>query len=719
MSSHPGSLLSQRYEIREHVGSDGAVEVYRALDLRLGRDVALTVLEVHNLAGTDEYLRFEQEAQARAALQHPRIVTIHDFTHDATRIYLVAEWLEGESLRARLRRTALTWSQSRTLGLEWLDAISEIHAKGYALGNLTPASVFLEQDGHGKLFAYRLQKLDGGSAESYKLIQDLRNLAALLVQSLARPEGGPPLGREENRILQQLRLWAAGQGQVPLTEAALRELLIPKTASRWKQPLPWLAALLVLVATLSLAALPFFRRAPRAPRFSVALLPFENRQDPASDYLSPNLLHAVANELGRIPDIRIALAEGERPLGGSQDPLVLARHMGTDLVLAGNYRLEKGRLLVEARLLRTKDGSLFTRCRVERPLEEMLFLMTELEDQLRTALLGHPDSAPSSLSAASSRDPEAQRLCLQGLQLLENGKPGAFEKALACFQSALARDPSFALAYSGLSDTYCLMGCRGRLPRNEAQRLAEDSARKALGLDPALAQAHTALANARFRFSLDWMGAEGGFRQALRLDPNSSKAHQRFGLFLATLGHWEESLEHLRRALELEPLSTSIRVNYALDLHWAGRSQEAIQELSKVLDQDPSCRVALDSLWQIQEELGKIEEGLATARKLVDLGSLPGPALDTIRNAYEAKGLGGYWAQRIRQIEQERMDDTLRMAEVAALQGDKDRALRLLNRAFQERSPDLIYVPKDPALESLRKDARFIQILKQMKYPAV
>jgi serine/threonine-protein kinase len=174
----------------------------------------------------------------------------------------------------------------------------------------------------------------------------------------------------------------------------------------------------------------------------------------------------------------------------------------------------------------------------------------------------------------------------------------------------------------------------------------------------------------------------------------------------------------MRRALELEPLSLSCRTNYALDLHWAGRSQEALQEFDKILDQDPASIGALETLRQIQEELGKIPEALSTTQKLVALGGISEKAVTTLQNALGAQGARGYWAQRVRQVEQKKDLDPVRLAEVVALQGDKDRVFRLLDRAIQQQSPFLIYVPKAPAFEPLRQDPRFTQLLKRMSYPS-
>jgi tetratricopeptide (TPR) repeat protein len=710
-----GTLLSHRYEIRESIGQDGIVQVYRALDLRLGRDVSLTVLEVHNLAGTEEYLRFERESQARAAMQHPRITTIHDFGHDASRIFLVAEWMEGESLRARLGKGFLDWPEVRALGRDLLEGVEAIHEKGYALGSLDAASVFLEKEGRAKLFAYRLKKAGNGEPETAHFQMDLRALAVLLRGAL--PPRRPRMSRTDAQLLDRLHDWAeCDEPQVPLDIANMRDLLQERPSKPWKRRILWSLVPLLLLSGSGFLA--WRNHSVRKTQTIIALLPFQHLGgEGAFDAMGPDLLQSLAGELVRNPKFRVVLPGDGRTV--IEDPVATARKMQADLVLVGSYQIQKGHLTVNTQIFKTQDGSTLSRCRVERPLTEILSLATELEDRLQASLQDNHwlDSSPESYPS-DSKNPEARRLYLQGLQLLSGFSEEDLPKASACFQSAVSLDSSFALAHSGLADTYIRMGCQGMMPPRKARQLAETSTRKALLLDPGLAQAHASLAAIQFLYDRDWKGAEQELRQALLLNPNCAGSHQLFAVLQSTLGHWESSLEHMRRAVELEPLSLACRTHYAMNLHWAGRSQEAVQEFQKILDQVPKNAHALILLWRLREDLGQIEEALSIAKRLAELGIMTEKDAEALRNAYIAQGNKGYWAERVRQAERQKEMSPLLLAESVTLMGDKDRAFRLLRRALQEQSPLLTYVPKNPAFESLRQDPRFMQLLREMGYPA-
>ena len=217
MSLPTGTILGQRYELRAFVGSDGTLDVYRGLDLRLGRDVALTVLEILTIHTPEELISFEKEAQVRAGLHHPRIMTVHDFGHGARCAFQVAEWLEGQSLRRRLQRGPLSWKEARDVGEAVIEGLVILLRKGYTLRVLDTTSVFLQYDGQVKLFAYQLRRIEGGDILKAQK-EGLQTLAQVLL--LALGDGQESLDATlAERILPHLRSWA---GRTTLDASTLR-----------------------------------------------------------------------------------------------------------------------------------------------------------------------------------------------------------------------------------------------------------------------------------------------------------------------------------------------------------------------------------------------------------------------------------------------------------------------------------------------------------------
>mgnify|MGYP001056352974 CR=1 FL=1 len=193
MTLTSGTVLGQRYEIRDFVGSDGTLEVYKGLDLRLGRDIAITVLEIRNLQEPDKLLIFEQEARIRATLHHPRLMNIHDFGHDASCAFQIAEWLEGQSLRKRLKSGPLAWAEALAIGSEVLEGLDVIHSRGFSLLTLDETSVFLHREVGAKLFAYALKRIDGPDGIGFQAAErnGIQALARLLLDGLLRGNPEP------------------------------------------------------------------------------------------------------------------------------------------------------------------------------------------------------------------------------------------------------------------------------------------------------------------------------------------------------------------------------------------------------------------------------------------------------------------------------------------------------------------------------------------------
>lgn len=590
MTLPSGTLLGQRYEIRDFVGSDGTLEVYKGLDLRLGRDIAVTMLDIRGLQDPGKLLTFEREAQIRAALHHPRLMNIHDFGHDASCAYQIAEWLEGQSLRKRLKSGPLAREEALSIGSEVLEGLDVIHSRNITLITLDETSVFLHRAVGAKLFAYALKRVDG-------------------------PEGpGLPAARQESL-------------------KALARLLLDGLT----------------------------------------------RDNPEPE--------AHAHTLATLREI----AEGEGP--------DLRRRLETLLREAPSARKRRGRRFwIAAGLLATCSGFAY------------LF-----------AHRGFPRaSSPPDLpqppiqETQPTQDADAKRLYLYGMQLLDSRDADGLRRALTYLQGAATRDPAFAQAHASLGDCHGWMGLAGLLPRDEALRLGRASVQRALELDPGLGEAHAAAAFFDHWYERKPKEAGQEYRRAIELAPRSATVCHGYGVYLATTGSMDEGLKHLKQATELDPLSGTYRTSYARSLHESGRSREALDELAKAMDQGPTRQETLLVQREVLEQIGRIEEALQAAQRLGELGALSQSNVEALRTAFGTRGAKGYWNERVRQLEQSPDTDPVRLAEVVAFQGDKERVLRLLNRALREGSLQAVRIPQDPAFATLRADPRFVQIQKRL-----
>lgn len=702
----PGTLLGQRYEIQAYLGLGGPIESYQALDLRLGRDVSIASLDLHNQA-PEILIRFERAAQQRAAIQHPRLVTVHDFGQEGTRIYLVSQWLVGESLRRRLKQGKLPWSQAAQVGSEVLAGLDAARTLDCHLPFPDPAWIFLEAGDGTRLLAYL--GLDAPETERLTQPEECTRMAKMLLDC-TDPRSVPPTARLA------LEKWAQTPDQAD--PAGLRALLgatrpRPPLRSRFgKGLLGGLALLLVLVGLVG--AWEWLRPKPQGAT-TVTVLPFTVPADqPEMAYLRSGISQHVSQALAHIPGIRIASVGAEDGRVPKITPLQLARDLKAEWVVTGQIRQQGAKLRVDAELIHVADGRVARHFQVIRPGRELLGLANDLSGNLVLALSPNPGPAPGT-DPAGTQDPEAYRLYLQGRHFLAARETAGFRRAQASFQAAIARDPAYARAHAGLADTYNLMGVWQLVPPGECGRLASDSARRALTLDPDLAEAHASLAYARFRYFFDWVGAEQGFLEALRRDPHFAQGHHWYGFLLVILGRWEEAFHHLQQAVDLEPMSLPARVQLAMAFHWAGRPTDAMEQFRKVFEVDPAYRNGLSRYRVALEESGRLDEAIKVMEQETGLQSFPPEHALELRKALDKGGPQAYWKTRLHQLETG--VDPVVIAAAAVHVGDHARALQILEQAWRGRVVTLAWVSRMPSFAPLKDEPRFKELLRHLGLP--
>ena len=279
----------------------------------------------------------------------------------------------------------------------------------------------------------------------------------------------------------------------------------------------------------------------------------------------------------------------------------------------------------------------------ERELREVLALQGQLAGAIAEAVQVkvQPEEGRR-LAGRGAVDPDAYDAYLKGRLFSERRSSRDLSKAIACFQQAIARDPTYAPAYSGLSDVYRMFGVQG-LPPRECMPKAEAAARKALSLDDTLAEAHASLAGVLYRYQWDWQGGEREFRISLELDPGSAEGHRAYAVYLWTVRRNEEALSEMEHARELSPLSATINVELGAALVRVGRFGDAIQQVQKALEIDPKVGGAHTVLARAYEGQGDGRRALAA----LESGSDSGRANAWLAYGMEPPGAGArrsrYW----------------------------------------------------------------------------
>jgi TolB-like protein/Tfp pilus assembly protein PilF len=461
---------------------------------------------------------------------------------------------------------------------------------------------------------------------------------------------------------------------------------------------------------------------------TLAVLPFDNLSgDADQEYLSDGLTEEMITQLARLEPDRLrvtARSSTWKYKRGDRDLPRLRQELGVDYVLEGSVRRAGERVRVTAQLVQTVDQTHILAETYEREMRDVLVLESEVARSVARAIaMRLAPEAEARLAGARPVRPESYQDYLRGRYFFNRKSEAALRQALGYFQRAVAADPGYAPAYSGLADSYVSLGASsivGGLPPREAMPEAKAAALKSLEIDGALAEAHSSLAMVHLLYDWDLAASEKEFKRALELDPDYTASHHWYSHCLLPLGRTEDSLAESRRALELEPLSLVINVHLGWHYLYARQYDQAVEQDRRALELDPTFPQAQRySAWAFLQK-GRREEAIAALRAaLSGLGPQPeveaelGHALAVAGRRAEAQAvLAG-----LRDASSGRYVPPYAVALVHAGLGDRDQALAWLDKAYDERSDYMPYLGLEPMLDSLRSDPRFAALVRRVRLP--
>jgi serine/threonine protein kinase/tetratricopeptide (TPR) repeat protein len=490
---------------------------------------------------------------------------------------------------------------------------------------------------------------------------------------------------------------AASSASVSSTPAA------PATGRSRKLLAIGVAAILVVAAALGFY---FLRgRGDSKQVSSIAVLPFVNATaDPNNEYLSDGLTESLISTLSQLPNLKVmARSTVFKFKGKDEDPRQIGQALKVGAVLMGRVTQHGDELGVQADLVNTADGTELWGSHYERKLADVTQVQSDITRDISSSLRIQLSGAEQQrLGRAGTTSPEAYRLYLEGRQLWYTRKPEGLKKSIDLFQQAIAADPSYALAYSGLADTYNIASAYIPLTSKQAELLADEAARKALELDDSLSEAHAARAFALANL-WKWSEAEVEFRRALELNPNNAAAHYFYAIgYLAPENRIDQALEQYRIALSLDPLSSIVNTNYALMLMQARRYAEALAQFQKVLARDPDFPPAHYKLSQLHATTGRFAEAVSELRKTF---------VKPISVSEDAKGY------RDLAMTLEGTDRSALVAVASAAYGERDQSFQYLEKAYSDGDGELLTAIRSPALDPLRSDPRYADLMRRLGLP--
>ena len=466
-------------------------------------------------------------------------------------------------------------------------------------------------------------------------------------------------------------------------------------------------------------------RSPRVSKTvgSLAVLPFENTSgDPEHEYLSDGITGSLINVLARLPKLRVmAQSTVARYKGRGIDPQAIGRELNVHAVLSGRIMQRGGSLRVGTELVDVATGSQLWGAQYDRKPDDIFAVQddisNEISGKLRIQLTG-PEK--KQLTKRHTEDAEAYQLYLKGRHHWNRWTEEGFYKAIEYFQQAIAKDPGYALAYTGVADSYILLGWNSYLPSKDAFPKGKVAAMTALRLDPDLAEAHTSLAALLWLHDWQWEEAQTEFKRSLELAPTYPTANHWYAEYVMTMGRQAEAVDRMKSGQELDPLSLIISVAVGWSLYFAHRYDEALEQLRRTVELDPNYPVTYWILGLVLRRMGQYELAIAEGEKAVKLSGGSPMMRAALAHTFASAGR----TMEARQA----LDDLTTLAKqkyvplyfIAGIHlglGENDRAIEYLEKAYAEHSHWLLYLHMGPSLEGLRDDPRFQDLLRRVGLP--
>jgi serine/threonine-protein kinase len=739
------NAIADRYRIMEEIGRGGTATVYLAEDLKHGRRVAMKVLRP--VPGY-EPARFLREIRIAARLAHPQILPLHDSGECDGLLYFVMPYAGCETLRDRMAAEGpLPIDAALRIVRAVAAALAYAHRDGIVHRDIKPENILLQEGepviaDFGVATALSAAAGDGvyitdrgfavgtpaymspeqASAEpTLDGRSDQYSLACVLYEMLA---GEPPFAGTGARAtmarhaIETPRPIRIRRPTVPpAVERALARALAKSPGERFTGMTEFADALVAPVPEVIPAAGAGTMREAR----TIAVLPFVNASgDAENEYLSDGITDELIIALSKVEGLHVASRTSVFALKGlREDVRNLGARLNVSAMLEGTVRRSGNQLRITVQLTGVADGRTLWSERYDREFADVFAIQDEIArtivTTLRATLLRDLGDAPPVRYTANLR---AYHLYLKGRYWWNRRTQDAIAEGIKYFEQAIAEDPDYALAYTGLSDSYALqVDYRGAPVRNGMER-ARELARKALALDDSLAEAHTSLGWVSFIYDWDWPEAAREFARAVELNPAYSVARQWHAWFLMAMGRVDDALAEGRRALDLDPASVSIRRSMGWLHYYARQPLEALEHFRRALAMNPTADENHRLLGLAYLQLGRYDEAAGAFREAVAASDRPSLATADLGVVAAARGrldearavLDGLRAES-----RERYVSPVSFAVLQVSLGDYDAAFEALEHAYRDRRGWLAYLRMEPAVDRLRPDPRFGALLERMR----
>ena len=455
---------------------------------------------------------------------------------------------------------------------------------------------------------------------------------------------------------------------------------------------------------------------------SLVVLPFENLSgDKDQQYFTDGMTDELIAHLAKIRSLRVISRTSSMEYKDTHKPLSqIARDLNVDAVVEGTVLRSGDQVRITAELVQVATDRHLWAETYESQLGDVLGLQSRVAsaivNEIRVNLTPEEQQRLASTRSVSG---ESYEDYLKGRYYWNKRSQESLIKAIGYFQSAIEKDPNYALAYAGLADCYSIIGSAiiGTVPSQDVAPKAKAAAMKALQLDDTLAEAQTSLATVHFNYDWDWTGAASGFQRAIELNPSYATAYQRYSLYLMAMGKTDESLAQMTRARDLEPLSISMNFSLGWRLYMARKYDYAIEQLQNTLELDPNFALPRMVLGQAYEQEKAYPKAIAELQKAVAISHDSPQMLGALGHAYGASGNQSEAEKilaKLKEQSEKQYVSPFYVALVYAGLAQNDKAIDWLEKAYKDRSNAIVFSKVDPQLDPLRSTPRFQSLLQRL-----
>jgi len=456
---------------------------------------------------------------------------------------------------------------------------------------------------------------------------------------------------------------------------------------------------------------------------TLAVLPFINESaNPEMEYLSDGITDSIIYRLSQLPHLRVKSRNSVfRYKGKDTDPQAVGADLGVQTAVVGRITQRGDDLIINAELISIADNSLLWGQKYSCKLTEVLAVQEEITKQISAKLRLRLTGAERDLLAKHyTENTEAYQAYLKGRYWWNKRTEQGFQKAIEFFNQAIEKDPSFALAYSGLADCYALLSDYGLLAPKEGYPKAKEEALKALQADDNLAEAHTSLAFILFIYDWNFSAAEKEYKRAIELNPNYSVARLWYSTYLSGMGRHDEALAILRQAQEADPFSLIVNRNVGRAYYFSRQYDQAIEQLNKTLEMDRNFIRTYTYLGSALEQKGMTDQAIAIFQEGLRIYPDERILLSRLGHAYAVTGKRAEAQKilrRLNEIAQQCYVSPYEFALIYAGLNEKDKAFEWLEKAFYEPADKLVDLKVEPQMDNLRSDPRFANLIRRVGLP--